>query len=171
MFMSSNSLTQTGCVCVCVRVQTTAAAMVKGLLNLQGESLSPILTSLVRKDKYVDSFLDNCGAAANKSRKQVKEQLHAALRTKAGVVDLQTRCERASIRKCLDVLLPEPMEVFKQLHEKLVEVATALKGIEGAGRFFLSHHQLASNYYDKGSFDFSKISDIYDHAKYEPHSR
>lgn len=40
----------------------TAAAFAKGLLQLDGE-ITPILTSLVRKDKEVNSLLDDTSAA------------------------------------------------------------------------------------------------------------
>lgn len=40
----------------------TAAAFARGLLELNGE-ITPILTSLVRKDKAVDGLLDDTSGA------------------------------------------------------------------------------------------------------------
>lgn len=44
------------------RVQMTAAAFAKGMLSLGGD-LPPILVSLVRKDEFVNTLLDDCPSA------------------------------------------------------------------------------------------------------------
>ena len=52
----------------------TAAAFAKGLLNLHAH-LIPILTSLVYKNKYIKSMLDD-GAQSKNSTQEVKDRLY-----------------------------------------------------------------------------------------------
>jgi len=59
------------------RVQVTAAAFAKGMLQLDSH-LTPILTSLVRKNDDVDALLDDA-SAAKEAIEHVKRRLHKAL--------------------------------------------------------------------------------------------
>ena len=62
------------------RVQVTAAAFTKGLLDLEGH-LTPILASMVRKNKDVDFLLDDSSKATSKMKEmkaKLREILHAS---------------------------------------------------------------------------------------------
>ena len=58
------------------RVQTSAAAFAKGLLDLEGAALTPILVSLVNKDA---GMLDAFGKGASVDIKAAKEELYAQM--------------------------------------------------------------------------------------------
>lgn len=58
------------------RVQTSAAAFAKGLLDLEGSALTPILVSLVNKDA---GMLDAFGKGASVDIKAAKEELYAQM--------------------------------------------------------------------------------------------
>ncbi|KAG1672844.1 hypothetical protein FOA52_004648 [Chlamydomonas sp. UWO 241] len=58
------------------RVQTSAAAFTKGLLDLEGDSLTPILVSLVNKDA---SMLEAFGKGASDDMRRAKEVLYSHL--------------------------------------------------------------------------------------------
>ena len=58
------------------RVQTSAAAFARALLDLEGSSLTPILVSLVKKDA---SMLDAFGKGASEDIRAAKEALYAAV--------------------------------------------------------------------------------------------
>jgi len=55
------------------RVQMTAAAFAKGLLQLDGE-ITPILVSLVRKDKAVNNLLDDTNRARQGWEERVEKR-------------------------------------------------------------------------------------------------
>ena len=61
------------------RVQMTAAAFARGMLELDG-NLPPILVSLVRKDKAANQLLDDSSAAADLLTR-VKTEIHRAIKT------------------------------------------------------------------------------------------
>jgi len=58
------------------RVQVSAAAFTKGLLDLEGQSLVPIMTSLVNKDQQI---LDAFGKGVDETMQQVKIRLQCAI--------------------------------------------------------------------------------------------
>ncbi|KAI3438574.1 hypothetical protein D9Q98_001000 [Chlorella vulgaris] len=58
------------------RVQTSAAAFTKGLLDLEGSALTPILVSLVKKDA---GLLDAFGKGASADIQLAKEELYAQM--------------------------------------------------------------------------------------------
>lgn len=73
--------------CACARacVQTSAAAFTKGLLDLEGNSLTPILVSLVNKDA---SMLEAFGKGASDDISAAKEILYKVSPAGAGAGDL-----------------------------------------------------------------------------------
>ena len=95
------------------RVQSTAAAFAKGLLDLEGD-LTPIMVSLVRKDKAVNDLLDDTHAALDDVRvvvlvldsrlqtERVKAELHRLLRSDAGLAQLAaTTTDVASVQRAI----------------------------------------------------------------------
>ncbi|GAB4823839.1 hypothetical protein N2152v2_010885 [Parachlorella kessleri] len=58
------------------RVQTSAAAFTKGLLDLEGNALTPILVSLVKKDA---GMLDAFGKGASEDIRLAKQELYAQM--------------------------------------------------------------------------------------------
>ncbi|KAK9917336.1 hypothetical protein WJX75_003277 [Coccomyxa subellipsoidea] len=58
------------------RVQTSAAAFTQGLLDLEGDSLTPILVSLVKKDA---GMLDAFGKGASEDIRAAKAELYAQM--------------------------------------------------------------------------------------------
>lgn len=66
------------------RVQMSAAAFAKGMLDLEGESLAPILVSLVTKDH---PMLDAFGKGASEDIQRAKRRVHDFMTRGSGEID------------------------------------------------------------------------------------
>ncbi|GAX74145.1 hypothetical protein CEUSTIGMA_g1594.t1 [Chlamydomonas eustigma] len=97
------------------RVQTSAAAFTKGLLDLEGDSLTPILVSLVNKDA---SMLEAFGKGASEDMHKAKEALYQQL-TWDG---LQSRCVPLDGAHETSVFMSEPAS---PVHARSLELSDA----------------------------------------------
>lgn len=111
------------------RVQVTAAAFTKGMLQLEGH-LTPILASLVRKSDEVHSLLDAAEDAKNYIQ-QVKERLHAELRSKKStpesLAEAVAKTNAPSVLKAFEKLNFEPLEAMRELQAHIVELVKQLR--------------------------------------------
>lgn len=83
------------------RVQMTAAAFAKGLLELEGQ-LPPILVSLVRKDREAIELLDGMDSVRARLN-QVKARLHEMMNRDVDIDDEARRARRpthGAVRAC-----------------------------------------------------------------------
>jgi len=114
------------------RVQLTAAAVAKGLLELAGE-LPPILVSLIRKDDLSNRMLDDASAVAAKAA-EIKDTLHTIMQMD---VDLSTSSElqarlvptAAPALVAPMLLIANPRGHVKQLHSSLRRLLSVLHAI------------------------------------------
>lgn len=164
------------------RVQMTAAAFAKGLLQLDGE-ITPILVSLVRKDRAVNMLLDETRAARDdmdrvKQRisdlllqtdrwNDVKDQLVPDAELSRSV---QRRLkELMSSREAMVALDQQLKAMVKELDIKIEESADIfVYRNEPLSLLQRRWHKLQEEFYDskRDTFVVSKIPDIYDSAKY-----
>eukprot|EP00045_Choanoeca_perplexa_P014496 m.170651 g.170651 ORF g.170651 m.170651 type:complete len:1136 (-) comp16695_c0_seq3:167-3574(-) len=164
------------------RVQMTAAAFAKGLLQLDGE-ITPILVSLVRKDKAVNTLLDDT-KAARETMDRVKKTLHAALsqdidseHLMSQIAPLNTLAfsQRAALkrlgnpRKAMHSLYTEVSNFVTALDEKTKQ-EPALEAYQKEPLVLMLRRwkKLEDEFYDpvKDKYAVSKIPDIYDSIKY-----
>ena len=75
------------------RVQLTAAAIAKGLLELAGE-LPPILVSLIRKDAAANALLDDSSAVSAQVGEAAEMAAERQPRGSRGTAERQPRCSR-----------------------------------------------------------------------------
>jgi hypothetical protein len=102
------------------RVMQTAASFAKGLLQLEGP-LTPILVSLVRKERGTLHMLDHAGNEVVKTAlSKCKEDLHRCLHVKGALtkerLDELVPCHTASVRNAL-IKMKDPRIKLKQLHD------------------------------------------------------
>ncbi|KJE96389.1 histidine acid phosphatase domain containing 2A [Capsaspora owczarzaki ATCC 30864] len=170
------------------RVQVTAAAFTKGLLELEGE-LTPILISLVRKDKAAIKLLDDA-SGANEDVAEVKQNIHAQM-------SIDKRFDREMIEQAVPTLsqsmvrslqlVRNPRQMCLRIHRLIQAVTDQLRDLIAAATpeersgidslcngetLSLMHkrwEKLLRDFFNKkkAKFDLSKIPDIYDCAKYD----
>jgi len=168
------------------RVQMTAAAFTKGLLDLEGE-LPPILVSLVVKDKATYDMLDDA-SAADQNMQGVKKQLHELMSVDETVEGekLKQYCPTMAsslvgamseignprlrlqmIRDLLDQVLAEIKERVSL--SKIQETDLLLYEGESILLMFKRYQKLSEDFFrkKKDKFDISKLPDIYDCVKYD----
>lgn len=112
------------------RVQVTAAAVAKGMLELEGE-LTPILVSLVRKDGNANDMLDDTAAVADQMT-AVKRRLHAKMQLDAEATDeelqeslLPGRARAPSLHNAL-LAIENPLARVKQVHLAVKKLTAAV---------------------------------------------
>mmetsp|Transcript_13732 Transcript_13732/g.24396 ORF Transcript_13732/g.24396 Transcript_13732/m.24396 type:complete len:1129 (+) Transcript_13732:620-4006(+) len=119
------------------RVQVTAAAFAKGMLQLEGH-LTPILTSLVRKSKDVDTLLDDASEAKDEIE-QIKRRLHAALSQpspeKERLIEEIASTRTRSVLHALSELNFNPRAFMQELHEHI-------HGLVGQLRILVKTHHV-----------------------------
>eukprot|EP00052_Salpingoeca_macrocollata_P023444 m.205936 g.205936 ORF g.205936 m.205936 type:complete len:1008 (-) comp22029_c0_seq5:38-3061(-) len=161
------------------RVQMTAAAFARGLLQLEGD-LTPILASLVHRDKSVNKLLDDT-LSSSQELQEVKKQLHRLLGQDVAAETLIaadfSRCSEliiASLKK-----LKNPHEAAKQMLQHLKRIKEAADQLEAGKHVPRQNESVASlqlrwsdlyqQFFNetKQKFDLSKIPDVYDSVKYE----
>ena len=102
------------------RVQMSAAAFAKALLDLEGTSLAPILVSLVEKDS---SMLEAYGKGADADIKLAKEHINEYMTgVETTATDKERRTSEASAnseeeRSCLET--EEPLEMLSALRKQM----------------------------------------------------
>jgi len=167
------------------RVQMTAAAFAKGLLQLEGE-LPPILASLVRSDKHVTGMLDTTADVTLKMLR-VKSELHDILHIERDF----TKEDRKRLVPTNGASLLHAMAKINNPHlmcEKVYEGVKSLiaqinelmeKGDRDPNASELYHEEslkLMEHRWQKlekdfkmgdGKYDISLIPDIYDCVKYD----
>eukprot|EP00050_Salpingoeca_kvevrii_P014971 m.42343 g.42343 ORF g.42343 m.42343 type:complete len:979 (-) comp6090_c0_seq1:161-3097(-) len=150
------------------RVQLTAAAFAKGLLNLDGD-LVPILVSLVRKDTTASSLLDDHSQAQNELD-AVKRYLHTSLSCETADCESLSSVCTTRLKGLQDniKLIGRPHERLGKIHsligailEKLRPHQTRLRAV------FARWDKLYEDLTQKAGFNISKIPDIYDSVKYD----
>lgn len=161
------------------RVQMTAAAFAKGLLDLEGE-LPPILVSLVRKDKTVNSLLDDT-TAARPAMDAVKHRLHALLSSDAPATSLAEQLDPLNtpcIRSSLEII-GNPHKALSEIHLALKKIVERIRQMnpgsvslyqdEPLSLMLQRWEKLEKDLYSKKKdvYDLSKIPEIYDQLKYD----
>ncbi|EFJ51971.1 hypothetical protein VOLCADRAFT_56293 [Volvox carteri f. nagariensis] len=171
------------------RVQTSAAAFTKAMLDLEGNSLTPILVSLVNKDA---SMLEAFGKGASDDIADAKEALYqVGSATSASSIIARLPDTPLGLLRRLVELLRRLIDRLRQLVRE--EGATARGGGPpkysslsmdpkervhddnqpcGGEKMLLMFdrwHKLLKSFYNekKDRFDISKVPDIYDSAKYD----
>lgn len=165
------------------RVQTTAAAFAKGLLGLEGQ-LPPILVSLVRKDKSANIILDDTSSAKHKLE-EVKRELHRLISrdTVWPTAEMMNELNLSSTHSVKEALscMTTPWDHMKKLRDAmdklLLDIAkmftgtTKLSFYEKDALEEIQHRweKAADDFCDKGNgtFDVSKIPDIFDSVRYD----
>lgn len=101
------------------RVQKTAAAFAKGLLELEGD-LIPILVGLVLKSKDADSMLDQSGSEAQEIIMKVKQRLHSIIHRGDNCQELMDSTSRLirSVAQALTVV-DQPIKKMEVMHKLL----------------------------------------------------
>ncbi|EDQ88512.1 uncharacterized protein MONBRDRAFT_37460 [Monosiga brevicollis MX1] len=164
------------------RVQMTAAAFAKGLLQLDGE-ITPILVSLVRKDNAVNALLDDT-KPARAQMDEVKKKVHGTLladqswpevAAKIAPLSAMSYSQRKALRK-----LDNPHKAMTRLYNLVVDFVTSLgdrieqdpnvRAYQGEPLVLLRRRweKLRDEFFDtaKQKFVVSKIPDIHDSIKY-----
>jgi len=118
------------------RVQVTAAAFAKGMLQLEGH-LTPILTSLVRKSNDVDVLLDD-STDAKAPIEAVKAKLHAMLESRVPSKEEMTRKTAPTGAKSLTRAL-EHLDFNPR--QKMALLATAISGLVKQLRIVVKTHR------------------------------
>eukprot|EP01147_Barroeca_monosierra_P002118 gene2118-5158_t len=167
------------------RVQMTAAAFAKGLLQLHGE-ITPILVSLVRKDQAVNMLLDET-KAARADMDRVKHTISELLLERDNWDSAKANLVPASVRESLSSSVSKQLNsivsgraAMSELYEhltKMVEELDQMISIRPSLVVYRSEpvsllqrrwHKLQEEFYDAKHDEFvvSKIPDIYDSVKY-----
>ncbi|XP_065883537.1 inositol hexakisphosphate and diphosphoinositol-pentakisphosphate kinase 2-like isoform X2 [Dysidea avara] len=160
------------------RVQMTAAAFVKGLLDLEG-SLPPILFHLVKRD---NKLLDNA-FMAEEAMTRAKKRLHEYMRTNTcDIEELRRKLSptgATSYQVAIDAI-KNPVVACQMMYDNIVLLIKQISDLEADGKevkLYLSEglklmlarwSKLEKDFKHKdGKFDISKIPDIYDCIKYD----
>eukprot|EP00050_Salpingoeca_kvevrii_P007410 m.296055 g.296055 ORF g.296055 m.296055 type:complete len:1020 (+) comp13312_c0_seq1:82-3141(+) len=160
------------------RVQMTAAAFAKGLLGLEGD-LPPILVSLVRKDEEANHLLDDT-TAARKLLDKVKAKVHGGLREdrlSSELIPTLAPTMSPSVVLALSNLENSP-KAMQQLYTHMQALCKRLQVLVDSVDLSKDRElfpmierwrTLTMAFYVKktGTFDVSKIPDIYDCVKYD----
>ncbi|KAL5500255.1 hypothetical protein EMCRGX_G011780 [Ephydatia muelleri] len=164
------------------RVQMTAAAFTKGLLELEG-NLASVLVHLVKRDAVATAMLDVSCANVEEVLAEVKERLHTTLKSSEDITD-------STIAKLVPTGISSQEKAIRlvknfkgaccTLWEKITQLMTNLRQMLPLKRDVVLYHEetlmMMYNRWDKlekdfrshdGEFDISKIPDIYDSAKYD----
>ncbi|KAL5257711.1 hypothetical protein ACHWQZ_G012583 [Mnemiopsis leidyi] len=168
------------------RVQTTAAAFAKGLLSLDGE-IAPILYHLVRSHK-TDKLLDQPPTGPGKRiMANVKLRLHKMIHNQeefteedykrfapTGTQSLidSMRIIKSPYKKCCELLefVKNIVQQIKAINDnpELVAEYNPLYHDESVQLMLGRWSKLEKDFQSKdGSFDISKIPDIFDNIKYD----
>jgi len=168
------------------RVQETAASFTKGLLALEG-GIAPIMVSLVRKDG-INALLDDT-STSERNLDSAKAHLYPLMMSTKPVDedfigqvvgDVRSQSVVDSLRK----LEPSPNEYLKATWNKVKGIVEQIDVGVLEGRMTLAQMQhkgetpllmrerwkkLTEDFYSikKGTFDISKVPDIYDSIKYD----
>eukprot|EP00795_Rhopilema_esculentum_P001302 gene1302-15691_t len=167
------------------RVQMTAAAFAKGLLQLEGE-LPPILASLVKNDKYVNGMLDTTADVSLKML-HVKSELHHIMH----IEDDFTEEQRQQLAPTNANSLLRALNGIKNPHLMCEKVYDGVKSLTAQISALCEKPDVDPNapilYHDEsirlmehrwqklekdfkmgdGKYDISLIPDIYDCVKYD----
>lgn len=107
------------------RVQTSAAAFTKGLLDLEGAALTPILVSLVKKDA---GMLDAFGKGASVDINVAKQELYSQM-----TFDHETKTSQFALPAYTAPLVSPPMSPEPGMLPPSVEVNAGNGGNGGGG--------------------------------------
>ncbi|EOD06649.1 hypothetical protein EMIHUDRAFT_471176, partial [Emiliania huxleyi CCMP1516] len=112
------------------RVQLTAAAIAKGLLELAGE-LPPILVSLIRKDAAANALLDDSSAVSAQAS-EIKRVLHGLMQQPPGLESEAELAERLVPTRLPALLAPlrevgSPRARVKAVHEQAGRLLALLR--------------------------------------------
>ncbi|XP_065648785.1 inositol hexakisphosphate and diphosphoinositol-pentakisphosphate kinase 2 isoform X4 [Hydra vulgaris] len=162
------------------RVEMTAAAFAKGLLDLEGE-LTPILVSLVKNDKYISGMLDT-PSSISCNMQRVKSRIHDKLRSKEDFTEEDiaafTNTKSGAIAEAMRVV-KNPQKKCEKVYKLVCNFTNQLrelckqqyknKAYHGEGLVLMMHRweKLQSDFKIGDEFDMSLIPDIYDCVKYD----
>eukprot|EP00026_Physarum_polycephalum_P001326 Phypoly_transcript_01327.p1 GENE.Phypoly_transcript_01327~~Phypoly_transcript_01327.p1 ORF type:complete len:930 (+),score=150.02 Phypoly_transcript_01327:110-2791(+) len=169
------------------RVEMTAAAYTKGLLNLEGE-LTPILVSLVQHtDKLLEKMsftVDPESVLANEKWDEVKDRLHSFMHSDKNVdeefIKQAVPTGAAPLVAALKAI-GNPMESLRKVYNLVLQLISEIeRKWSHAERNQLQLCQgellsgmldrwrkLAHEFHQKEKFDTRKVPDIYDCIKYD----
>lgn len=169
------------------RVEMTAAAYTKGLLNLEGE-LTPILVSLVQHtDKLLErmSFtVDPETKLANEKWEEVKDRLHSFMHTNRDVdEEFLKEAAPTGAAPLVNALktIKNPTEALRNVYNLVLKLMQEIEGkwtpaernqlqiCQGELLYGMLDRwrKLAHEFYQKDKFDTRKVPDIYDCIKYD----
>ena len=179
------------------RVQVSAAAFAKGLLDLEGNSLVPIMASLVNKDQQI---LDAFGKGVDEAMQEVKIKLQCAItgglgklilpkfaseptentvtlsqspmRGKKVVVDINDTPNVMVPKNSIQVLedINTSMREFCDLLTETLNFSGDPEDQEGESQDALDYERWRAHHLSfckRGRYNISEISDIYDSCKYD----
>ncbi|KAF3443186.1 hypothetical protein FNV43_RR12867 [Rhamnella rubrinervis] len=147
------------------RVQMSAAAFAKGLLDLEGQ-LTPILVSLVSKDSSMLDGLDNASVEMEEAKVELTKKVTEQVRLLA-----QDKDEELAEISSYDVI--PPYDQAKALGKTNIDVDRIAAGLPcGSEGFLLMYarwRKLERDLYNerKERFDITQIPDVYDSCKYD----
>lgn len=164
------------------RVQMTAAAFAKGLLALEGE-LTPILVQMV-KSANTNGLLDN-DCDSSKYQNSVKQKLHESLQKNRDFtqedIDSLNPNQARSVQNAIQ-FIKNPVKACDHIHE-LIQALNDLIKRKRDDNHLQEYHLYHGETWDlmqrrwaklekdfrlkNGSYDISKIPDIYDCIKYD----
>ncbi|KAL3629310.1 Inositol hexakisphosphate and diphosphoinositol-pentakisphosphate kinase vip2 [Castilleja foliolosa] len=106
------------------RVQMSAAAFAKGLLDLEGQ-LTPILVSLVSKDSSMLDGLENASSEMEAAKARLNEIITSESKTahSNGPVDKPWMVDGSGVPPNASQLLPEMVKLTKKVTEQVRELA------------------------------------------------
>ncbi|KAL0343922.1 UNVERIFIED_CONTAM: Inositol hexakisphosphate and diphosphoinositol-pentakisphosphate kinase VIP2 [Sesamum angustifolium] len=172
------------------RVQMSAAAFAKGLLDLEGQ-LTPILVSLVSKDSSMLDGLENASTKMEEAKARLNEIITSGAKTvhnndqpeKPWMVKLTKKVteqvrllakdEIEELAKTSPYDLIPPYDQAKALGKTNIDVDRIAAGLpcgsEGFLLMFARWRKLERDLYNerKERFDIKQIPDVYDSCKYD----
>ncbi|KAL5500195.1 hypothetical protein EMCRGX_G011713 [Ephydatia muelleri] len=165
------------------RVQMTAAAFTKGLLELEG-SLASVLVHLVKRDREASAMLDASSLDTDEVVSVVKERLHGLLRTPTDVTSSMAEKvipNGSACQKRAMFSVGNFMTAYEKLYQSMKRFVSSMRELaKTAGNEVTLYHEelldmalnrwekLETDFKDKnGHFDISKILHIYNWVTYD----
>ncbi|ONM07833.1 Phosphoglycerate mutase-like family protein [Zea mays] len=144
------------------RVQMSAAAFAKGLLDLEGQ-LTPILVSLVSKDSSMLDGLEDASTEMDEAKAKLTKEVTSQVKLLAEGED-----ERLALTSTFS-----KYDQAKALGKTTIDVARIAAGLPCGSESFLlmfaRWRKLERDLYNerKDRFDITQIPDVYDSCKYD----
>nr|KYP40441.1 Inositol hexakisphosphate and diphosphoinositol-pentakisphosphate kinase [Cajanus cajan] len=158
------------------RVQMSAAAFAKGLLDLEGQ-LTPILVSLVSKDSSMLDGLENASIEMDEAKARLNEIITSNAKTVDcnGSPEYPGTVDGAGLPSNASELLSNLVKLTKKVTEQVRLLAKdeneklTERNFEGFLLMYARWKKLETDLYNerKERFDITQIPDVYDSCKYD----